>query len=445
MPLMVKIEKVSPDGPMGPSVVAPGDRLKSINGVAMRDLLDIRFAAAEDQLDIDFIRPDGSHYAVEMEKHPDDDLGLEFEPMPIRACNNHCDFCFVFQQPKKTMRRDLYIMDDDYRYSFLYGNFITLTNIDESDIQRIFEQRLSPLYISVHCTTDTVRREFLRSPDATPIMPLLHRFADAGIQMHTQVVVVPDFNDGELLDKTIADLASLYPEVQTLAIVPVGLTRFRLDLPNVAMISKSYAQRAVKHLRSIGAEFRDRMGTEFSYVADEFFVLADLPFPRAPYYDDFHQIENGIGMSRDFLDHFTRSKSSLPTRLDQPLTLYWVTGTSAWTFLESRIVEPLNQIENLTIKPVVVTNEFYGDTVTVSGLLTGKDIVDAVSGCVEEQGMVFLPPNCINEDMLFLDDLSVEDVARELGMPVIPSKFDFVPLLRSILVAPQQFRNVRAA
>lgn len=445
MPLMVKVEQVSPDGPMGPSVVAPGDRLKSINGVAMRDLLDIRFAAADDRLDIDFVRPDGSKYAIDIEKHPDDDLGLVFEPMPIRACNNHCDFCFVFQQPKKTMRRDLYIMDDDFRYSFLYGNFITLTNIDESDIQRIFSQRLSPLYISVHCTTDTVRREFLRSPDAMPIMPLLQRFADAGIQMHTQVVVVPEFNDGELLDQTISDLASLYPAVQSLAIVPVGLTRFRLDLPNVAMVSKPYAQQSIKHLRALGADFRKRWGIEFSYIADEFFVLAGLPFPRAPYYDDFHQIENGIGMTRDFLDHFAKKRSSLPTRLDQPLTLYWVTGTSAWTFMELRIVEPLNRIENLTIKPVVVTNEFYGDTVTVSGLLTGRDIVSAVSRRVSVPGMVILPPNCINGDNLFLDDLSVEDVTRELNMPVIPSQFDFVPLLRSILLAPQQFRNIRAA
>jgi putative radical SAM enzyme (TIGR03279 family) len=442
---MVKIEKVSPDGPLGPSTVAPGDQLKSINGVDMRDLLDVRFAAAEDQLDLDFVRPDGSGYAIDLEKHPDDDLGLVFEPMPIRACNNHCDFCFVFQQPKKTMRRDLYIMDDDYRYSFLYGSFITLTNIDESDIERIFEQRLSPLYISVHCTTDSVRREFLRSPDAMPIMPLLRKFAEAGIQMHTQIVVVPDFNDGKVLDQTINDLASLYPAVQSLAVVPVGLTRFRLDLPNVSVVSKSYAQKAVKRLRGYGAKFRSQMGVEFCYVADEFFVLAGLPFPRAPYYDDFQQIENGIGMSRDMLDHFAQKHSTLPRRLDRPLTLYWVTGTSAWTFLESRIIEPLNQIENLTIKPVVVVNQFYGDSVTVSGLLTGSDIVRSVADAKREEGLVILPPNCINDEMLFLDDLSVHDVSSQLHMPVIPSRFDFVPLLRSILLSPQQFLKVKAA
>jgi putative radical SAM enzyme (TIGR03279 family) len=442
---MVKVEKVSPDGPLGPSRVAPGDRLRAVNGEAMRDLLDIRFAAAEEHLELDFERPDGSRYALSLDKHPDDDLGLEFEPMPIRSCNNKCDFCFVFQQPKKIMRRDLYIMDDDYRYSFLYGNFVTLTNIDEADVERILAQRLSPLYISVHATDDGIRREFLRSPDAPPILPLLERLAAAGIRMHTQVVVVPDFNDGAVLERTIADLQGLHPMVRSLAVVPVGLTRYRLDLPHVKPVSRGYAQSLVKKLRERGDATRARLGTGFLYIADEFFLLAGKPFPRAPYYDDFAQIENGIGMCRGLLDHFTRGRRRLPARLDRPLEIHWVTGASAAKFVLPRIVAPLNEIERLTVHPVVVTNRFYGETVTVSGLLTGADILVALQHSRVRGGLVLLPPNCLNPDGLFLDDLAVSDLAGTLGVRVLPTAYDFVPQLRSLLLAPHSALRQEAA
>jgi putative radical SAM enzyme (TIGR03279 family) len=439
---MVKIEKVSPDGPLGPSRVAPGDALLRVNGTLMRDLLDVRFAAADDDLDIEFQRPNGSRFTLTVEKHPDEDLGLVFEPMPIRSCNNECDFCFVFQQPKKTMRRDLYIMDDDYRYSFLYGNFITLTNVDEEDIVRIIDQRLSPLYISVHSTVDTVRREFLRSPKAPPIMPLLKRLADAGIRMHTQVVVIPDFNDGDTLETTITDLASLYPMVESLAVVPVGLTQYRVDLPSVNTVSRAYARTAVKMLRSRGNVFRQQFDTEFLYVADEFFVIAGLPFPRAPYYDDFSQVENGIGMSRLLLDHFAAGQNHLPESLDQPLKLYWVTGASAATFVLPRIVAPLNKIDGLEVIPVVARNRYYGASVTVSGLLIGQDIVLALQEASATGGVVLLPPNCLNDEGHTLDDLTAGDLSRQLGMPVQPTSYDFLPQLRSWLLSPRELGTV---
>lgn len=442
---MVRVEKVLPEGLCGPNRVAPGDHLVAINGVEMRDLLDIRFAAADERLDVEFVRPNGSRFHVQVSKHPDEGLGLEFEPMKIRACNNKCDFCFVFQQPKKTMRRELYIMDDDFRYSFLYGNFITLTNIDESDVTRIIEQRLSPLYVSVHCTDDKVRREFLRSPDAWPIMPLLKRLADAGIRMHTQVVLVPDFNDGEILERTIRDLASLYPMIESLAVVPVGLTRYRLELPNVKPVSLAYARNAVRYLNGQTKALRERLGVGFVYTADEFFVLADKPFPRAPYYDDFAQIENGIGMSRQLLDHFAREQRRMPSRLAQPLQIYWVTGKSAATFLIPRVIEPLQRIENLSITPVTVANNFYGDTVTVSGLLTGRDILEALMAHRPLDGIALLPPNCLNTDGLFLDDLTLGMLSAELGIPVLGTEYRFMPALRSLLLAPPNLRAVRAA
>jgi putative radical SAM enzyme (TIGR03279 family) len=433
---MVKIEKVHPDGPLGPSQVAPGDELVAVNGVAMRDLLDIRFAAAEDDLELEFQRPDRSRFRVRFSHHPDADLGLVFEPMPIRACNNFCDFCFVFQQPKKELRRDLYIMDDDFRYSFLYGNFITLTNLEEGDLERMIAQRLSPLYISVHCTRDPLRREFLRSPGAPEILPLLRTLARAGIRMHTQAVVVPGFNDGEALDRTVTDLASLYPAVQSLAVVPVGLTKHRTDLPSLTPVTRAYARRAVSLYREWGKRYRARWGTEFVYVADEFFVLAGLPFPRASYYDDFAQIENGVGLSRRLLDHFEAGRRRLPASLERPLRVYWVTGTSAATFLLERVIEPLRGIAGLDLVPVVARNRYYGESVTVSGLLTGKDMVHALRETGATGGVVLLPPNCLNSEGLTLDDLSTAEMSQAVNMPVLATDYEFLPLFRSLLLAP---------
>jgi len=442
---MVRVEKVLPDSPIGAGRVAPGDQLVTINGVEMRDLLDVRFAAAEAELDLEFLRPGGEQLRLSVRKHPDADIGLEFEPMKIRSCNNKCDFCFVFQQPKKTMRRELYIMDDDFRYSFLYGNFVTLTNINEDDVNRIIEQKLSPLYISVHCTDDAVRRDFLRSHNAWPIMPLLQRLAAAGIRMHTQVVLVPDFNDGRYLEQTIDDLAGLYPMVESLGVVPVGLTRYRMDLPNVKSVSRTYARKAVRYLRERTVAFRRSLGCGFVYTADEFLILAGEPFPRAPYYDDFPQLENGIGMARQALDHFARARRTLPARVHQPLTLHWVTGRSAATFLIPRVLEPLARIEGLTVKPVVVSNRFFGDSVTVSGLLTGRDMLETLLAASPTEGVVLLPPNCLNTDGLFLDDLRPAMLSDELGLPVIQGEYEFVPQLNELMLDPARFRTMNPA
>lgn len=440
---MVRIDEIAADSLLADSQVACGDRLKAINGVPMRDLLDVRFAAAEEDLDLEFVRPDDTDYSVHIEKHPDEDLGVVFEPMKIRSCNNKCDFCFVFQQPKKVMRRELYIMDDDYRYSFLYGNFVTLTNIDEGDVSRIIEQRLSPLYISVHCTDDKVRKDFLRSPNAWPIVPLMKRFADAGIRMHAQVVVVPGFNDGEILERTIQDLAQLYPAVESLGVVPVGLTRYRQHLPDVNPVSQAYAAEMVSYLDRHSDSFRKSLGVGFVYTADEFYVLADADFPAESYYDDFPQLENGVGMGRQALDHFAQSYASLPRKLDRPQTIHWVTGRSAATFLIPQVIDKLNAIDGLTIEPVVVTNEFFGDTVSVSGLLTGRDILEHLMARKPTGGFVYLPPNCLNTDGLFLDDMTPAMISLELGLPVHQAEYEFVPGLRDLLVSgPDAERSV---
>jgi NifB/MoaA-like Fe-S oxidoreductase len=227
-----------------------------------------------------------------------------------------------------------------------------------------------------------------------------------------------------------------------LAVVPVGLTRWRTDLPSVRRIDRRYARSQVNYLRQRGKRIRAELGCEFLYVADEFFVLAGLPFPRAPYYDDFSQVENGIGMARLMLDHVQREQARLPERLEEPLTLWWVTGVSAATFLIDRVIDPLRTVGNLSIEPVVVTNRFYGDTVTVSGLLTGADIRDALLERGVRDGAVLLPPNCLNDEGLFLDDLSPADLEAALGVRVLPTPYEFMPRLRSWLLSPRQLHRV---
>jgi putative radical SAM enzyme (TIGR03279 family) len=254
--------------------------------------------------------------------------------------------------------------------------------------------------------------------------------------MHTQVVVIPGFNDGEALSRTIDDLASLHPAVESLAVVPVGLTRHRGDLPAIESVSKAYAHRAVHEYRALGKRFRGRLGCEFLYVADEFFVLAGLPFPRASYYDGYPQLENGVGLARLLLDHFQAGRRRLPDSLDAPLRLYWVTGTSAAPFLRSRVIESLAAISGLELELVVAVNRYYGESVTVSGLLTGKDMLHALKQSRAEGGVVLLPPNCLNSDLLTLDDLSTLELAEAAGMPVLATQYEFLPLLRSLLLAP---------
>jgi putative radical SAM enzyme (TIGR03279 family) len=272
-------------------------------------------------------------------------------------------------------------------------------------------------------------------------MPLLRRLAEHGIRMHTQVVVVPEFNDGAHLNRTIDELSGLHPMIESLAIVPVGLTRFRDELPPVRGVSPAYARALVRRLRVRSDAFRSELSCGFVYVADEFFVLAGRPFPRAPYYDDFAQIENGVGLARRLLDHFARWRGRLPQQLDAPLTLWWVTGVSAATFLEPRVIERLRRVGHLTVHPITVANHFFGDRVTVSGLLTGRDIRDAVLARQPREGLVLLPPHCLNSDHLFLDDLTVTDLEQAIGLPVVPTPYEFAPFLRSLLLAPHSVRR----
>jgi putative radical SAM enzyme (TIGR03279 family) len=389
-----------------------GDVLISINGHVLRDVIDYRFYGAEEELEL-IVERDGERIAYQVERGYDQELGIEFaEPTfdGLRLCNNRCEFCF-FQGLPPGMRRSLYIKDDDYRYSFLFGNFITLTNLAEDDWARLAEQRLSPLYVSVHATDLALRRRILGNPAAPDITDQLKRLGSLGIQVHAQIVLIPGLNDGQHLARTVADLAALYPTVQSIAIVPLGLTKyhrcsFRLYRP----------EEAGPILAQIAAwqrEYRRQHGLNLVYASDEWYLLAGLEVPPAEEYDGFPQLENGVGLTRMLLDEELRV-SGLEFWV-RKVTL--VCGTLIAPLLKNMAAELAGRT-GLEIKVVPVVNDFFGPTVTVSGLLTGRDVIEALRG--RHLGdLVFLPRAMFDASgKRTLDDMSPAAIEERLGVRV---------------------------
>ena len=412
--------------------VSSGDELLKINGHPINDVIDYKFFSADKLLNLKLRRNDGKIKWIKIKKQPDEDLGLEFHPIRYKSCKNNCIFCFVHQLPKG-LRKALYYKDEDFRLSFLHGNFITLTNTSVDDVKRIIYQRLSPLYISVHTTDEKLRRKILANPKIPEIIPLIERLADGRIEMHAQIVLCPGINDGEYLKKSVEDLSAFYPYVKSLALVPVGLTKFREKLPQIKPVNKTYSQKIIKLVDEWQRLYRKRWGSGFVYAGDEFFTKAKLDIPDKSYYDEFYQIENGVGMMRQFIDKFKLKQRFLPGKLKKDLSISLVTGVSAFRLIKQIIEQKLNSLSGLTIRPVMVKNNFFGHTVTVTGLLTGADIMNALKRKRNSGEIILLPPNCINQDGLFLDDLTPQDLERELCRKVTVGSYDLVESLRKIL------------
>jgi len=407
-----------------------GDRIHRINDQEVQDPIDFRVHSGEEFLRLEVER-DGELYEVEVRRRPGESLGLTFEEMRLRRCNNRCLFCFIHQMPKG-MRRSLYFEDDDYRLSFLHGSYVTLTNVEEKDIDRIIEQRLSPQFISVHATDPQLRQAMLgRRRPVVGILERIEKLARHGIEMHTQVVVCPGWNDGPQLDRTVHELSAFYPAVRSVALVPVGLTRFRQRLPHLDPVTPARAREYVRQAEEWGQAFSQSLGERLVYAADELFLLIDRDPPEASYYDTFPQIENGIGMVRSFLDTWEGEKTRLPRELSEPLHLGLVTGKLAQRFM-AFIVAELNQIIGLEADLIVVANDFFGDGITVSGLLAGDDILDNLRAG-PEWDVVFLPPNCVNGEGLTLDDRTVPQLQEEAGVPMTVGQYDLAASLRAYL------------
>ncbi len=404
-----------------------GDRVVAINGRPLRDLIDYRFYADGPEAAVQVLR-EGETLHLPLRRSPGEDWGITFaEPLfdGIRRCQNRCLFCFLDQLPAG-WRRSLYLRDDDYRLSFLYGNFVTLTNLRPEDYARIQEQHLSPLYISVHATDPALRRFLLGRPDIPDIRRQLARLGRSGSTFHTQVVLCPGINDGEHLWRTLADLDRLYPAVQSVSLVPVGLTRFRQlpppGLEGAAAHLRPYRAEEAHHLTRqvlpLQKRLRRRRGRTWLYLADEFYLLAGRPVPAARFYDGFPQLENGVGLLRQLRDDWFRTRRRLPAALPRPLEVTLVCGLAVAPTLRSFAQEASAQVEGLVMRVLALENHTFGPTVTVSGLLTGEEFF-SLAGRPDLGEVLFLPRSAFDlEGNCTLDDLALEDLREVLGRPV---------------------------
>ena len=417
----LKVKAVEPSG-IGASVgILPGDMVEQINGEDLRDPIDYRFLISDEVLHLR-CRRGPETWVAEIEKDFDEDLGIVFEDMDILKCDNACVFCFLHQMPKG-MRRSLYYQDDDYRLSFLHGAYVTLTNLSEPEFNRIIDQRLSPIYISVHATQPDLRGKLLGRRGSDDVLPRIERLASKGIQIHAQVVLCPGLNDGDHLKQTVFDLARWHPHVASVGIVPVGLTRYRKNLPRLEPVTPPLANQYISVAEGWQGSFRRRLGTNFVYMSDEFFLMSGSEIPSGDHYDSFPLVENGVGMVRRFLDRFEKRVEGL-TGFSRPVHLSAVTGILGGGFMEG-MISRLNQVPGLDVKLIVVRNRFFGDGITVSGLLTGNDVGEALKGCPRD-GVVLLPPNCVSDEGVFLDDYTPADLEKDLGMELVVGEYDLV-------------------
>jgi putative radical SAM enzyme (TIGR03279 family) len=389
-----------------------GDVVLSINNHPVNDVIDYMFYSRENVLNLKIKRNNKEH-SFKVKKKGNAPIGFEIKQFRTKTCRNKCMFCFVKQLPKG-MRKTLYLKDDDYRMSFLFGNYITLSNLSKKDKLRILEQRLSPLYISVHTTNNAKRRKMLGNPKAPDILNEINEFTSHKIRIHAQIVVCPGLNDGDDLASTIKDLNKFYPYVESIAIVPVGLTKFSKS--NIRPVKKEDAARIIDLMKSVRRRLKKRHGDPIVYIADEFYLKADLPFPSLKDYGDLPQIENGVGLMPQFIKSAKQIK--IPKKFD-PVNIATFTGVSFFPYLEE-FATKLRAAEGLNLDIFKVTNKFFGSTVTVAGLLTGKDILKAVMG--KTKADCLLVPNVAlrNGSGLFLDNVSLKDLEENLGIKVYP-------------------------
>lgn len=409
---MLEIITVQPDSIAAELNLKSGDKIISINGNEINDQIDYRFYSAEENLELS-VQHESEQVIYEIEKEYSEDLGLELAEMKMRACGNNCVFCFVYQNPRG-MRRAMYFKDEDYRFSFLYGHYVTLTTTNQKDLQRIVEQNLSPLYISVHSTEIKTRQFLLGIKRDDQLMEKIKYLVEGGIELHTQIVLCPGVNDGAIFDTTISDLQTFFPGIRSVAVVPLGLTQFRENLPALRIHTTKELQEMIGYVDKMRIQIESSIGDPFVYLADEFFIKAEHPLPGRNYYRDFYQIENGVGEFRDMIDQFNSNWKYINKNLKHPVKITWVTGTLAVKHLKEFIIDKLNSIVNLQIDLVAVKNDFYGHTIEVSGLLVGEDIFRQLKN--RELGdVVFLPPRVLNKDDLFLDDLTVQELETKLN------------------------------
>jgi len=409
--------------------IRTGDHLISINGNQINDQLDYKFYSAEANIDLLIQRSD-EQILFEIEKDIDEDIGLYLQEMKMKSCGNSCVFCFVYQNPKG-LRRPLYFKDEDYRFSFLYGHYVTLTTVSDKELERIVKQQLSPLYISVHSTESETRRLLLGLKQEDFLLDKIKILVDGGIELHTQIVLCPGINDGRIFDRTVNDLQQFYPGIKSIAVVPVGLTRHRKNLYQLRLHTQDELKKMIAYTDNIRKKKKKDLGISFVYLSDEFFIKANKSMPDNSYYDDFYQIENGVGEFRDMIDNFNRVYSTFPGKIEKQVKITWVTGTLAADILEKYIISKLRQITNLEIDIVAIENKFYGEAISVSGLLVGQDIYAQLKER-NNGNLILLPPRVLNHNGLLLDDWTIKELEKKLLVPCHVFTEDISDLLNII-------------
>jgi putative radical SAM enzyme (TIGR03279 family) len=419
---MVRVARVEAGSVAEELGIVPGTEILSVNGRKIADFLDWEFLSAEEEVAVEMTMPDGETVVYEVERPEMEPWGISLEPPKVRQCANRCEFCFIEGLPQG-LRKPLYLRDDDYRLSFAYGNFATFSNVRERDIQRILEYRLSPLYVSVHVTNWEIRKKVLNNPKVPNILEQLTRLAEGGIQFHTQMVIVPGLNDGEVLEESLRDLWNLGDAVVACAIVPVGLTQFS-HLYTGKSMDAATAGALLDHVERWGERGMRERGKPWVLGSDELYLLAGRELPDADHYGDFGQIENGVGSVTLLRERVRAGLAELPRMPGRKIGV--VTGVSMGPLMPP-LLEQLTEVTGAEFEMIVMENSLFGPTTTTAGLLVGADIERALAGR-HDLDIALIPAETINEDGKFLDDRTFVGVRESLPMPVFPS-YDFIDVL----------------
>lgn len=433
--MAVTISGVLPDSPAEKKRIQAGDILLTINGNEIADVLDYRFHLHNGRLRLDIQKPNGKTRVVRLKKRDMEDIGLEFETYLMdqqHVCRNNCIFCFIDQLPEG-MRPSLYFKDDDSRLSFLFGNYITLTNLTEHEIERIIHMHISPIKVSVHTTDPALRCKMMNNRFAGQALEILHRFADAGLEIQCQLVLCPEYNDGEQLQKSMEDLAALYPAVTSVAAVPVGLTKFRDGLTKLRPFTPAECADTIDRMEKMGDKMFEKYQTRVFYPSDEWYIKAGRPLPSAHVYEDFLQLENGVGMMPLLLDEFDSALCQCEEK-PQGSRLLIATGKLAAPFFEKMAAQARQKLgDTLSVEVVAIENRFFGENITVAGLITGKDLCEQLDGKLADY--LLLSENLLRrQGDCFLDDMTPDDVVQTLGMQIRFVRDDGEDLLDALLL-----------
>lgn len=418
---MIRILSVSPSSPAEKAGIRSGESIVSINGEQVIDEIDFQALITHPHLEMEIADKDGAVRPVTVAKSRWESLGVVLDETVImkpRSCRNHCIFCFIDQMPKG-MRRSLYVRDDDWRLSLMMGNYVTLTNVDDEEFARILRRKASPLYISVHATDPEVRCRMLRNPNAGNILERLTAMKNHGLQFHAQIVLCPGYNDGKILKKTLEDLASLWPSSLSVAIVPIGVTRFRDKLTQIPIVDQESAEQLTREVVLFQERCLKEFGTRFAFLSDEFYCIAGMDMPKEEIYEDYPQIENGVGMIRQFEEECEEafqelSEKDLP-RPDHTVRLAIPTGVSVAPHIEKLCERYAPNWAKTEVIPVV--NRFFGETITVTGLIVGRDLLHSLEG--KTYDAVLISGSMLRENTeCFLDDMTLDEVREKAGKPI---------------------------